>query len=204
MLRAFLLLVSAAHVAACTFCGQFNAGDEVVYCNTADYGVGHSSDERRPLASEAPCTVIGTRDGELAFTCDYNSGASGAYFCPGWQQATPEGCGGTCDFGTVEHYWSGECSMMCRAPPAPSQEDADSEPRLGQEEEEARAPPTAPWGGAAKEKSEVNIGLIAGAAGGAVVILLAIARYCWTKTTPPPAPPRGPSKTGSQFAARIV
>ena len=109
----------------CLFCGRFSIGDQVVFCDSSSYGEGYSEFERAPNASEAPCTVIGMRGDELAFKCPYNSGAHGAYFCPGhWDDS----CGGTCDVdaGTVEqatdyrlpgNYWASPCSKMCLTEP---------------------------------------------------------------------------------------
>ena len=106
------------------FCSRFARGEDVAYCNGGG-GDGYASDKRSPYPAEQPCQVLGMRDGELAFECEYISGASGVYFCPGVNA-------GHCDSRQSaeqrQRFWSAGCSSMCalgdvgsgaEAPPPP-------------------------------------------------------------------------------------
>ena len=96
-------------------CGKFNVGDLVSPCSGVTWAVSSGTAAQSPM--DKTCKAIGMRDGEVALECiDYNEGADGPGFCPGFDGT----CGGTCDSAdTNRKYWSVPCEQACSPPPSP-------------------------------------------------------------------------------------
>ena len=95
-------------------CSGFEIGDRVTYRDSSDFGQGYASNERAPNREEMDsCIVIGMRAGdspgesELAFECDYDSGADYDSFC---RTLT---CG-SCSSSRRKSFWAVSCSRVTK------------------------------------------------------------------------------------------